>query len=497
MRNLLARILDTPHLDRVVPHLPPQVLHRVIDEYGLEDCIELVALATPAQLAAVFDLDLWKARQPGLDDTFDPERFGVWLGVLLEAGIPVAVRKLAEMDVNLVIAGLTQHVRVFDLASMTEAIADDMSSDISGCRVIATRADAWDSIVTILTALAAANPPHFHRLMRGCIAFSDSTPEIDGLDNLLGVPEQAMFDLEVAREQRREAQGYMTPAQARAFLQMSRQLKLGAKGAPPDNPIANAYFRAIAWAGEEEADSAPRTSAAAIVELLLEEGVLPPLPRALLGGEHGAAPRHSRVLAALQSASDKDPDAYSARQQELAYLANVLAAGCAIQDRPMTTVEASEAAVAACNLGLENWPSHWPATDDLIRAFQVGWAVLYADVCMYSTDALLRVLSQLKVDGEDVRADVKTLRRELAKHAKDDEPWKAREAFDVMMMLDMPAWAALLGLIAECPVIHGAVVGPGRGKQSVSASEFAFISENAQIATVRTFLETLPEALRG
>ena len=51
-RNLLDRILDTPHLAHVVPRLPPEVLHRVIQSCGLEDCGELVALATPGQLAA-------------------------------------------------------------------------------------------------------------------------------------------------------------------------------------------------------------------------------------------------------------------------------------------------------------------------------------------------------------------------------------------------------------------------------------------------------------
>ena len=39
--------------------------------------------------------------------------------------------------------------------------------------------------------------------------------------------EQVMFDLAFDREQRREKHGYVTPAQARAFLQMSRQLRLG------------------------------------------------------------------------------------------------------------------------------------------------------------------------------------------------------------------------------------------------------------------------------
>src|ERR1700730_1736358 len=96
-RRLLDRILDTPHLARVVPQLQPQVLHRVIQNFGLEDCGELVALATPEQLARVFDLDLWRAAQPGMDEQFDADRFGVWLEVLMESDATSAAQKLAGM----------------------------------------------------------------------------------------------------------------------------------------------------------------------------------------------------------------------------------------------------------------------------------------------------------------------------------------------------------------------------------------------------------------
>src|SRR5262245_58393030 len=69
-RGLLERILETPHLAHVVPRLPPELLHRVIQTCGLEDCADLVALATPEQLVRVFDLDLWRSARPGLDEQF-------------------------------------------------------------------------------------------------------------------------------------------------------------------------------------------------------------------------------------------------------------------------------------------------------------------------------------------------------------------------------------------------------------------------------------------
>src|ERR1700716_3841345 len=96
-RPLLDRILETPHLAHVVPRLPPEMLHRVIQSCGLEDCGELVALATPDQLKGVFDLDLWRTGHPRADEQFDADRFGVWLEVLMESGGLVAAQKLAEM----------------------------------------------------------------------------------------------------------------------------------------------------------------------------------------------------------------------------------------------------------------------------------------------------------------------------------------------------------------------------------------------------------------
>jgi hypothetical protein len=72
-----------------------------------------------------------------------------------------------------------------------------------------------------------------------------------------------------------------------------------------------------------------------------------------------------------------------------------------------------------------------------------------------------------------------------------------RAALDVIAILDMPAWTTLLALTDECPALH-ASVGVSRDSKmlSVSASDFEFISENSQIASVREFMRLLPETLR-
>src|SRR4051794_40159595 len=112
----LARLLDAPFLARIVPHLPPETLHQLVRSRGLDACSELVTLATPAQLTSVLDLDLWSRERPGRDERFDVGRFGEWVEVLVDAGPSVAARTVAALDANLVVAGLSRYVRVFDPA---------------------------------------------------------------------------------------------------------------------------------------------------------------------------------------------------------------------------------------------------------------------------------------------------------------------------------------------------------------------------------------------
>src|SRR5262249_12146317 len=125
----------------------------------------------------------------------------------------------------------------------------------------------------------------------------------------------------------------------------------------------------------------------------------------------------------MQCAFDLDYAAYSRRNDEFTYLANTIMAGCALQDRPFTPQEAWDAAVAICNLLLENWPSLWNQAQslpdnflvdhDLVFVFQVGWAVLHKDVVMYAAEQLLRVLSGLRCYDRNLQMALHALRIEL------------------------------------------------------------------------------------
>ena len=56
----------------------------------------------------------------------------------------------------------------------------------------------------------------------------------------------------------------------------------------------------------------------------------------------------------------------------------------------------------------------------------------------------------------------------------------------------MPAWASLLGLLDECPVLPAALTATlEHHKGSISATAFEFISTTEQIGQVRAFMGKL------
>jgi hypothetical protein len=143
---------------------------------------------------------------------------------------------------------------------------------------------------------------------------------------------------------------------------------------------------------------------------------------------------------------------------------------------------------------LENWPPHWP-DPDLVTAFQVGWRILHRDVCTYAAEELIIVLRGLRCSDRDIQLRLDGLRRDLIQSVGAREPWRARNALDVILMLDAPSWAALRALIDECPVIHAALGASRQRQRAIDPADFEFISQNSQIGAVREFIASLQSVL--
>jgi hypothetical protein len=517
----LARVLDTAHLARLVPHLAPETMHQLIRHSGLDACGALVAAATPEQLTSILDLDLWRHSGPGRTEEFDANRFGEWVEALVEIGEAAAARIVAGLDEHLVMTGLSRYIRVFDPATFEPTAPSDdefirhtepdsVECILGGYLVRAIRNDAWDAIVALLLALDAGHPERFHAVMRGCRGVSNSAPEVDGCDDLLMAPEQLLHTVAVDREHRRSQQGYTTPADARAFLQMARDGRpRRVHGAPlmKTNPIAAAYFRAADETPALPAAAHPISPRGSVSEaldafagLLAEAGVVPAQPRALLGGTTSEPSRFTRLRPLMEYIGDADDHACFARSRELAFLANTLMAGCSVQSRPFTAQEAADAAAAICNLGLEQHAAAlaeaFLVDHDLVTAFEAGWAVLHEDVSMFVAQHLIFTLKDLRCADAEVQKGLNALRRELVKQRKAGTPWRAREALEVIAMLDMPTFVSLTGLLDECPVMPATLTATLEGQiGAVSATGFEFISTTTQIGQVRAFMEKLLDAL--
>ena len=221
----------------------------------------------------------------------------------------------------------------------------------------------------------------------------------------------------------------------------------------------------------------------------------------------------------MEFALHHDEAAYFTRNRELAFLANTLLAGCSVQSRPFTPQEASDAAACICNLGLECWPARGPrATSqgasspreldtamppsvflldhDLVTAFEVGWSLLHQDVSLFVADQLMSTLADLHCVDADTRYGLRALQRKLVKQRDAGTPWLARDATDVLAMLDMTAWVSVLGLLDECPILPAALTAVlERRTTPVSPTAFEFISTTAQIGDIRLFMRTLPGVL--
>jgi hypothetical protein len=420
-RTLLARVLDTPDLVAAVQALPSQALGKLIGHVGLEDAGELVALATAEQLREIFDDDLWRSPRPGVDETFDADRFLLWLEVMLEAGDAFAAEKLTLLPEDLVTLALHKQVLVIDMdalalvmserqsdedALVEKALESCLCEEIGEFRIISRAHDGWDSILSVLLALDRDHHTFLQRLLERCAHVAwEFIEDNGGLYEVLTSEEMLEADAAGEREDRRAESGYVAPSAAASFLALARTQDLPAgPTASERDPITRAYFRQLSprttSKRNEDTDTGPRfsTKADPLLRLLREADVLPPamserlltsaqvdLSDAPDDAQEARASEDARLpfSEAIRTLARRDPLLHAERMQELAYLANVLLAGCSLEGRALRPVEAARAVTATCNLALEqeltrasSAPSALVEQHHADGLFRMGWRLL-------------------------------------------------------------------------------------------------------------------------
>jgi Family of unknown function (DUF6178) len=350
MTHLVMRILEQPGVVAAVRDMPGARLAELVDQIGLEDAGELIALASTEQLERLFDVDLWRADRAGDDETFRPERFALWLRVMREAGEEVLVQRLSELPQDLVALAVHRLALVLDMDVVEEQLgwAGDEAAPIEQAleaaafeqweefRVIARAPDVWEDLWTTLVSLDRDHHDRLRAILEQCCAMStEYISGQGGLYQVLTSDEMLESDVAAAREDRRAAEGFVSPADARAFLELAR------RGDREDerDPFTRAYFRAVPAARLDlGAERRPRPEPAAPAEVT-----------ALAGRSHLVAPLFEEAMSEMRQ---RDPALFAARVRELGYLVNVWMAGGAHEGRSPRPIEALELVLRTCDAGL-------------------------------------------------------------------------------------------------------------------------------------------------
>ncbi len=172
-------IFKYERLDEEFPKLPVQDAYFAIQELGLPDAVELVAIASQEQVLAFTDLDVWHK------DTIDVTRFLRWTDVLLELPPERMARHVRALDPESLAVLVARCTKIVDLS------LEEMPIQVAAgpWRTPDTfyalycddedRAEEFNRIVRFLDRLYAADFELAHRIVKS--AKWEASPELEEL----------------------------------------------------------------------------------------------------------------------------------------------------------------------------------------------------------------------------------------------------------------------------------------------------------------------------
>ncbi len=369
--RLMHRVLASPDLVDRVRGLSTAQVGALIARVGVADAGELVALLSDAQFCELMDDALW-------DDTdgFDHRHFETWLEVIAEGGDAALARRLRALPEATLALALFGQIFAVDTetlgiemagasseeAELAERILDSaLYLELADHKLIARRPTGWDVVVEALLALDRFDHALLMRLLDACArATADHLDAHEGLETLLDAAEALEEDASAERETRRGRRGFVSHADARAFLTHVETAERDGDALPPRHFLTAAYFREI-----EPVTEQPRLAADLnddpLSKLMATEQANPQLPPA------GAA-------AFREALGQLSPEVRDQRLAELVYLANVLVAS----GRGYDPLSASQAVFEACAAGLHSCSQGADPVATLTRhgadqLFVLGW----------------------------------------------------------------------------------------------------------------------------
>jgi len=119
-KKQMDAILECKDTLRVVRSLPAQDLFALVQQTGISDSLELLALLHPKQVQRFLDMDAWRR------DRLDPAALGKWLSALFAANQPTAVRQMRDLDIELLSLMFKLHTKVYDLVKEEQAPEEEL-----------------------------------------------------------------------------------------------------------------------------------------------------------------------------------------------------------------------------------------------------------------------------------------------------------------------------------------------------------------------------------
>lgn len=406
IRSLRA-VMDSPALPALIQSLPARDLAQLCGRIGIGDAMQVMALARAERLVQALDASVWKTPRPGVSEVFDTRELVEWLGTWLDIGTGFTAERLAAVpddDLTLYLSQLASVTtaamwgfeRSTEIGDLERIYAPSYDETAYGPYVVsARRPEDWETLRGALDALWSDAPERLLHLFA----------QLSGDESMLAPQrnrESSNRDMMSARERARERRGYVTASGAPAFLALARgpleelaalsaydletRRHLARLADDPPGDAGSATER-MEWSehGPGAAEAKPigpdsdAAHPAALHAALEEAGLLERGPeRRLL--THEAASRRLLVVKLLHTLAERDPAEFDVRRRELAYLGSVLIAGIAVDGRTLNPVEARDAALATCNLGLEalrsrGEPVRLDGEPGLVRLFLVGLSV--------------------------------------------------------------------------------------------------------------------------
>lgn len=397
--NLLSELINNPSLPEIVKNLEPNTLNKLISTIGLEDCTDIISLATDDQIKHVLDIELWTNSKPGTEEFFNVGRFVNWLSVGIEVNYAFAAKMLISLGQDTFGWCLLSLTTVMDYQS---SVLLDKTTNEDGLfseayeglcfenyMVLPKEDECWIEVGTALQALWDEDPDYLLSVLRQCCVSGSVFGLTEGNYN--------HGDTKYKREKTRRIKGFVTPLDAAQFLEHSRNSSLDELLANIDyDYITRQYFdsndpvrqqngksEALSetYIGKFDANELTANECSTVTAgltdttrlmgglskeldylinqiefILLDEKAQDQCESVrLLGSERQNESVEDKfilkkILAELSMGSDKKD---TVLYKELAYLSNILVSGSEYQGRRFTESKSMEAVLATANLGVE------------------------------------------------------------------------------------------------------------------------------------------------